>query len=203
MRILLIDNFDSFTYNLVEEFKVPGHEVLIYRNDIPAQVLADILDEFKPGLIVLSPGPSTPNEAGICVSLIQNYQRDFPILGICLGHQCLISAFGGRITRCTPPFHGKKSAVTHVGGPLWKGIPNPFSAGRYHSLYGAEIPSRLEVTAWVGDIPMAVTDRDYPLYGLQFHPESLLTTYGSRILHNILETVDELSSPARESESPD
>ncbi len=190
MRVLFIDNFDSFTYNLVEEFAVLGSEVLVYRNDLSLARLAAVLSEFQPGLIVLSPGPSTPQEAGICVSLIQNYQREYPILGICLGHQCLIEACGGRISSYTPPLHGKSSTVTHNGDPLWKGIPNPFAAGRYHSLYGAEIPSRLEVTAWVEEMPMAVADRELPLYGLQFHPESLLTTYGSRIIRNILEKLD-------------
>ncbi|HOB53695.1 MAG TPA: aminodeoxychorismate/anthranilate synthase component II [Acidobacteriota bacterium] len=186
MNVLMIDNFDSFTYNLVDELRSLGAAVRIHRNDIAPADLERMLGELQPRLIVLSPGPSSPSEAGICVPLIRRYHSNYPILGICLGHQCLIEAFGGVVERTPLPVHGKKSLVTHTGTPLFDGVPRTFSAGRYHSLCGARIPPPLVVTAVAEGIPMAVEEPSGRLTGLQFHPESILTAHGSRILANVL-----------------
>ena len=189
MKILFIDNFDSFTYNLVDEFKSKGCEVKVYRNNISMEQLNKILSDYKPKLIVLSPGPSYPKDAGICMPLIKKYYKRFPILGICLGHQCLIEAFNGKVTKAGKPVHGKKSAVEHNGSKVFSGIPAVFYAGRYHSLYGSEIDSFFEITATAEHTPMAIENKENNLYGLQFHPESILTAQGSRIIENILEAV--------------
>jgi len=186
MNVLMIDNFDSFTYNLVDELRGLGAMVRIHRNDLASADLEQVLGELRPRLIVLSPGPSTPAEAGICVPLIRRYHSEYPILGICLGHQCLIAAFGGVVGRSPVPVHGKKSLVTHTGTALFDGVPKTFSAGRYHSLCGTEIPPPLRVTASADGIPMAVEDSAGRMTGLQFHPESILTAHGSRILANAL-----------------
>ena len=187
MKILFIDNFDSFTYNLVDEFKSLGCEVRVYRNDISDEEVAKILADFDPKLIVLSPGPSYPKDAGICISLIKKYYKRYPILGICLGHQCLIEAFGGKVTKAPLPVHGKKSEIVHSGTQIFKGIPKSFYAGRYHSLYGSKIPDFFKVSGDAKGIPMAIENNEHNIYGLQFHPESILTANGSKIIKNILE----------------
>jgi len=187
MRVLMIDNFDSFTYNLVDELRRAGCEVLIYRNDAPLERLEELLAAWPPALIVLSPGPCSPREAGVCIPLIRRFHECFPMLGICLGHQCLIEAFGGTVGRAPVPVHGKKSPVTHTGSFVFAGIPETFSAGRYHSLYGVEIPPVFTVTATADGLPMAIEAASGRLVGLQCHPESILTAHGSRILANILE----------------
>ena len=186
MKVLMIDNFDSFTYNLVDELRRAGCEVLIYRNDVTMERLEEALAAWPPDWIVLSPGPSSPREAGVCIPLIQRFHERFPILGICLGHQCLIEAFGGTVGRAPVPVHGKKSLVTHTGGAVFAGVPETFSAGRYHSLCGLEIPALFRVTATADGLPMAIEDASGRLVGLQFHPESILTAQGSRIIANIL-----------------
>ena len=189
MKVLMIDNFDSFTYNLVAEFRTLGCELKIYRNQVDLARLKRVFETFEPGLIVLSPGPSTPDDAGNCLPIIEKYRGKLPIFGICLGHQCLIQALGGKVERAPEPVHGKKSPVNHNGGALFAGIPSPFAAGRYHSLIGSVIPESLTVTAQTGGVPMAVENADEGLYGVQFHPESILTTHGSRIIQNVLEVV--------------
>jgi anthranilate synthase component 2 len=187
MKILFIDNFDSFTYNLVDEFRRLGCKVKVYRNNISIKQLDDVLADYKPNLIVLSPGPSHPKDAGICIPLIKKYYKNYPMLGICLGHQCMIEAFGGKVVKAEVPVHGKKSEITHTNSNILSGVPNPFSAGRYHSLYGLKIPSFFKVTALSGKVPMAIENKEYKIYGLQFHPESILTAQGSKIIKNILE----------------
>lgn len=189
MNILFIDNFDSFTYNLVDEFKRLGCDVKIYRNDITLNELDTILRSYDPKLIVISPGPSTPKDAGICIDLIKRCHKDYPMLGICLGHQCIVEAFGGTVSRANMPVHGKKSMINHDGSEIFNGIPKKFTAGRYHSLFGSFVPSSLKVTSKVDDIPMSVEHVKDKVYGLQFHPESILTTHGSIIIKNILEVV--------------
>jgi len=189
MKILFIDNFDSFTYNLVDEFKRLGCEVMIYRNNISIEQLDNILFKYNPKLIVLSPGPSYPKDAGICIPLIEKYYKKYPMLGICLGHQCMIEAFGGEVTKAKMPVHGKKSEIFHKGTDIFYKVPNPFYAGRYHSLYGSKIPSFFQLTASTEGIPMAIENKDCKIYGLQFHPESILTAHGSQIIKNILEVV--------------
>ena len=188
MNVLFIDNFDSFTYNLVDEFKRLGCDIRVYRNNISMRELDKIVTGFRPRLIVISPGPSSPREAGICIPLIRKYKGKVAMLGICLGHQCMIAAFEGIISK-TVPVHGKKSEITHQNSAILDGIESPFFAGRYHSLYGAEIPAFFNVTAHVGEIPMAIENNAARMFGLQFHPESILTAEGSRIIQNVIKVV--------------
>ncbi|MBN1157200.1 aminodeoxychorismate/anthranilate synthase component II [Candidatus Woesearchaeota archaeon] len=186
MKILFIDNFDSFTYNLVDEFKKLDCTIKIYRND--NKEMDDIIRKYRPNLIVLSPGPSSPKEAGICIPLIKKHHKKYPILGICLGHQAIIEALGGTVSK-TVPVHGKKATITHDGSEIFNGIENPFCAARYHSLHGSKIPRCLKIIAETENIVMAVKHKRYPVFGMQFHPESILTPEGSKIIRNILEEV--------------
>ncbi len=184
--LLMIDNYDSFTYNLVQYFLELGEEVEVYRND--ALTLQDI-SKLKPSKIVVSPGPCTPNEAGISVSTIKEFAGKIPILGVCLGHQSIGQAFGGKIIRAKKVMHGKTSMIHHDGKTIFKNIPNPFEATRYHSLIieKESLPESLEITAWTdeGEI-MGVRHKEMLLEGIQFHPESILTVEGKNILRNFL-----------------
>jgi len=186
MRVLFIDNFDSFTYNLVEEFEKRDNQVLVYRNNISMEKLDKIITDFEPQLITLSPGPSTPEEAGICVELVQEYYQKIPIWGICLGYQCIVEAFDGKIAECEEKFHGKASIIQHNEKNFLEGIENPIQVGRYHSLSAAHIPEEFVVASEIRDIPMAVYHKNYPIYGVQFHPESILTPVGGQIVENII-----------------
>jgi len=183
----MVDNYDSFTYNLVQYLGSLGAEVLVKRND---ELELEEVKEIKPDAIVISPGPCTPKEAGISVPLIRKYYKDYPILGVCLGHQSIGYAFGGKIVRAKNLMHGKTSLIYHTGNELFKGIPSPFTAVRYHSLVidRDSLPQELEVIAESDDGEiMAVAHREYPLYGVQFHPESVLSEYGMEVLKNFLE----------------
>ena len=184
--LLIIDNYDSFTYNLVEYFGELGQEVRVVRNDeIPAADIAAL----APTHIVISPGPCTPNEAGISLDVIKTYAGRIPILGVCLGHQAIGQAFGGRIVRAARVMHGKTSKIFHDEKGVFFGLPNPFEATRYHSLLieRATVPDALDVTAktWDEEI-MAVRHKTLPVEGVQFHPESFLTTAGKELLRNFL-----------------
>ncbi|NIR28060.1 MAG: aminodeoxychorismate/anthranilate synthase component II [Gammaproteobacteria bacterium] len=189
--ILMIDNYDSFTYNLVQYLGELGAEVRVVRND---QVSLRQVEGLEPERIVISPGPCTPNEAGISVRLIQHFSGKIPILGVCLGHQCVGQAFGGRIVRARAVMHGKVSAVWHEGRGLFRGLGGPFEATRYHSLVidKRALPGCLEVSAWTttgaGEVDeiMAVRHRELPVVGVQFHPESILTEHGHDLLRNFL-----------------
>ena len=185
--ILVIDNYDSFTYNLVHYLNELGAETLVYRND--ALTVQEALG-LKPQGVLLSPGPCTPNEAGICLALIGAAPDDLPILGVCLGHQAIGQAYGGQVVRAKQVMHGKTSAIRHEGKGIFKGLPNPFTATRYHSLSVAEdsLPAELEVTAWAedGEI-MGFQHRTRPVHGVQFHPESIATEGGHQMLANFLE----------------
>lgn len=185
--LLLIDNYDSFTFNLVQFFGDLGMNCLVKRND--ALEVADVL-AMQPDAVVLSPGPCTPNEAGICVPLVQAAAAArLPLLGVCLGHQAIGQAFGGQIVRAPEPIHGKTSPVFHENTDLFAGLPNPFTATRYHSLIvqRATLPTCLQPTAWTEDgIIMGLRHADLPLYGVQFHPESIATSHGHDILNNFL-----------------
>jgi len=185
--LLMIDNYDSFTYNLVQYFGELGEEVRVFRND--KITLAEI-DELRPARIVVSPGPCSPEEAGVSVAAIRHFAGEIPILGVCLGHQAIGAAFGGSIVRSGFLMHGKTSPIHHDGKELFKGLPNPFEATRYHSLVveRESMPACLEVTAWVkeGEI-MGLRHKDLPLWGVQFHPESILTVGGMDVLRNFLE----------------
>jgi anthranilate synthase/aminodeoxychorismate synthase-like glutamine amidotransferase len=189
--LLVLDNYDSFTYNLVQYAGELGADPVVYRND--ALSVEAVLD-LRPTAIVVSPGPCTPREAGISVPLIRAAAGRVPILGVCLGHQAIGEAFGGREVRADRLMHGKTTPVAHTGHPLFRGIPVPFEAMRYHSLVVSPegLPEELEVTAWshdraVGSEIMALCHRSLPIYGVQFHPESVATAPGKRLLANYLE----------------
>ena len=184
--ILMIDNYDSFTYNLVQYFGELGADLKVYRND--ALSLKQI-EGMHPERIVISPGPGGPQDAGISVDLIKHFAGKIPILGVCLGHQCIGAAYGGKIVRAKKLMHGKTSMINHNGKDLFKGIQNPFEATRYHSLVidRKTIPEYLVITAESDDKEiMGVKHTKYPLWGVQFHPESILTKEGKGILNNFL-----------------
>lgn len=185
--ILVIDNYDSFTYNLVHYLNELGAETLVYRND--ALTVPEALG-LKPAGILLSPGPCTPNEAGICLDLIAGAPADLPILGVCLGHQSIGQAFGGQVVRAKAIMHGKTSPIHHTGKGVFAALPNPFTATRYHSLSVKRetLPQTLEITAWTDDGEvMGFQHKTRPVHGVQFHPESIATEGGHQLLANFLE----------------
>jgi len=184
--ILLLDNYDSFTYNLAQYLGELGCEVEVHRND---RISVEQIARRKPERIVISPGPCTPQEAGISVEMIQKLAGKIPILGVCLGHQAIGAAFGGKIIRAPKLFHGKTSQIRHDGSGVFRGLPNPFTATRYHSLIveRKSLPADLQVTAETDDdIIMGMQHKQYPLMGVQFHPESVLTDSGKQLLKNFL-----------------
>ena len=189
--LLVLDNYDSFTYNLVQYAGELGAEPVVYRNDAAT---VDDLIALRPSAVIISPGPCTPREAGISVPLVRAAaEAGLPLLGVCLGHQAIGEAFGGEVVRAERLMHGKTTMVAHTSGPLFEGIPSPFEVMRYHSLVvsASGLPPDLEVTAWSSDRPdgseiMAVRHRGRPVYGVQFHPESVGTHHGKRILSNFL-----------------
>jgi anthranilate synthase component 2 len=185
--ILMIDNYDSFTYNLVHYLSELGAELAVRRNDTLSVAAALAM---RPAALVLSPGPCTPNEAGICLDLIAAAPVDLPILGVCLGHQAIGQAFGGTVVHAMTLMHGKTSPVRHTGKGLFAGLPDPFTATRYHSLSIANdtLPEVLEVTAWCDDGEiMGFSHRSRPIHGVQFHPESIATEHGHKLLANFLD----------------
>ena len=185
--LLVIDNYDSFTYNLVQYLGELGEDVRVFRND---EITLEGVAKLKPARIVVSPGPCTPNEAGISVPLISELAGKVPILGVCLGHQAIGQAFGGRIVHAKELMHGKTSAIRHGGHGVFQGLPDAFTATRYHSLAieRATLPASLEVTAWTDDGEiMGVRHRELAVEGVQFHPESILTEHGHQLLKNFLE----------------
>ena len=190
--ILMIDNYDSFTYNLVQYLGELGAEVRTVRNDA---VSVDEVQQMEPEGIVISPGPCTPNEAGISLDVVQRLGKDTPILGVCLGHQCIGQAFGGKVVRARRIMHGKTSMIFHRSQGVFAGLPQPFEATRYHSLLVEKesIPECLSVMAWTdyegGHEIMGLRHRHYPVQGVQFHPESILTTCGKDLLRNFLQSI--------------
>jgi len=183
--ILLIDNYDSFTYNLAHLFGELGAEVVVRRNDA---LDADEAERLAPSHLVLSPGPGRPGEAGASVEIVQRLAPSVPTLGVCLGHQAIVQAFGGEIGQARRIVHGKASAIDHDGRGLFRGLPEPFEAGRYHSLAATSLPGCLEVSATCTDGEvMAVRHRELPVDGVQFHPESVLTPLGPELARNFLE----------------
>jgi anthranilate synthase/aminodeoxychorismate synthase-like glutamine amidotransferase len=187
--LLMIDNYDSFTYNLVQYLGELGAEMQVKRND---EIRVSEILRMKPNAIVISPGPCTPNEAGISLEVIEKLQGKIPILGVCLGHQAIGQAFGGRVVRAEHVLHGKTSEITHDGRSIFFNIPSPFTATRYHSLIvdRASLPDCLEISAWTdaGEI-MGLRHRQLPVEGVQFHPESILTKVGKQLLQNFLHQV--------------
>ncbi|MFV9503261.1 MAG: anthranilate synthase component II [Oscillochloridaceae bacterium umkhey_bin13] len=186
MRILLIDNYDSFTYNLYQYLSELGATVEVRRND---QLTLAEAATLQPERIVVSPGPCTPAEAGISIAIIQELGPHIPTLGVCLGHQALGAAFGGAVVRAPQVMHGKRSAIQHTGQGVFAGLPAPFQATRYHSLIVRrdDLPPELEITAWTDDgLIMGLRHRSYPIEGVQFHPESILTDHGKDLLRNFV-----------------
>ena len=184
--ILMIDNYDSFTYNLVQYLGELGEELVVKRND---QITVNGVTRLKPSSIVISPGPGSPKDAGISNELIKTFAGRIPILGVCLGHQCIGEVFGGDVIRAARPMHGKTSRIFHTQTAIFKSLPNPFDATRYHSLIVKRqtLPTALAVTAWTQDKEiMGLQHRRFPVYGVQFHPESILTTAGKDLLKNFL-----------------
>jgi anthranilate synthase/aminodeoxychorismate synthase-like glutamine amidotransferase len=188
-RILVIDNYDSFTFNLVQYLGELGAGVTVVKND---EWNLEAIATFHPDGLLLSPGPCTPNEAGICLACVEQLGERFPILGVCLGHQTIGQAFGGRVIRAPRLMHGKTSPILHGGKGVFRGLPSPFEATRYHSLIveKATLPESLVVTAWTeeGEI-MGLAHRSLPIEGVQFHPESILTTHGKTLLANWLDSL--------------
>lgn len=185
--ILMIDNYDSFTYNLVQYLGEMGQQLKVFRND---KITIGEIEEMRPDRIVVSPGPCTPNEAGISVEAIKHFAGKIPILGVCLGHQSIGQAFGGEIVRAPKLMHGKTSMVHHDGEGVFRGLPNPFEATRYHSLVirRESLPDCLQITAETDDRTiMGVRHKELPIEGVQFHPESILTAEGKRLLANFVE----------------
>jgi anthranilate synthase/aminodeoxychorismate synthase-like glutamine amidotransferase len=183
-KVLVIDNYDSFTYNLVQYLGELGAEVGVVRND---KATVSELIGLRPDRVVVSPGPCTPKEAGISVEAVRSFaEAGTPVLGVCLGHQSLVEAFGGKVVR-GDPIHGKDAEVEHDGRSIYEGLSNPLVAGRYHSLVAdPELPEVFEVTSTYGDVVMGVRHRELPAEGVQFHPESVLTPQGKRLLANFL-----------------
>lgn len=184
--LAVIDNYDSFTYNLVQAFGKMGAEICVFRND---EITVQQLKELRPDRIVISPGPGTPDDGGISLEVLRELSPTIPTLGVCLGHQCLGQAYGGRVIRAPQLMHGKTSEVYHRNAALFTGVPSPFTATRYHSLIVEEpVPAELSVIAFTenGEV-MALKHKTLPIVGVQFHPESILTTYGPRLLQNFLE----------------
>jgi anthranilate synthase/aminodeoxychorismate synthase-like glutamine amidotransferase len=190
MRVFVLDNYDSFTYNLVQYLGEAGAEVEVRRND---QVTCDEIEEMKPDRILVSPGPCTPQDAGESIPIIKHFARKVPILGVCLGHQAIGAAFGGEVIRAANLMHGKTSEVEHDGKTIFRGVASPMTATRYHSLVVSEkgLPKELEVSARTLDkdgkaVIMGLRHREFPVEGVQFHPESVLTTDGKQLIRNFL-----------------
>ncbi|MCE3265862.1 MAG: response regulator receiver protein [Solirubrobacterales bacterium] len=183
-RVLVLDNYDSFTYNLVQYLGELGAQVEVVRNDVET---VDELLSRRPDRLVVSPGPCTPGEAGISIEAVRGFaESGTPVLGVCLGHQAMVEGFGGKVV-VGDPVHGKEAEVTHDGKSIYEGLPSPLVAGRYHSLIAdPELPDELEVTATYGDVVMGVRHRKLPAEGVQFHPESVLTPQGRHLLDNFL-----------------
>jgi anthranilate synthase component 2 len=184
--LLMIDNYDSFTYNLVQYFGELGEEVRTFRND---EITLEEISAMKPDRICLSPGPCSPKEAGICIALLQHFAGKLPLLGVCLGHQAIGEAFGGNVIRAKQVMHGKTSSIAHTGVGVFQNIPSPYTVIRYHSLAieRASLPDCLEVTAWTDDGEiMGVRHKELDVQGVQFHPESILSEHGHLLLKNFL-----------------
>ena len=185
-KVLFIDNFDSFTYNLVDDFCKRNCRAKVYRADTKLEELRALADEFAPDLLVISPGPGTPDTAGVTLSAVDYFKDKLPIFGVCLGHQAIVQYFGGEIGHAPEPMHGKSSRVTHNQRGIFDGVENPLQAGRYHSLCVLSLPDCLEQTAECEGIVMGARHKELPIFGVQFHPESILTPAGGKIIENIL-----------------
>ncbi|MBD2797076.1 gamma-glutamyl-gamma-aminobutyrate hydrolase family protein [Xenorhabdus sp. PR6a] len=185
-NILLLDNIDSFTYNLVDQLRTHGHHVVIYRNTVPVNIIIAKLSEMESPLVMLSPGPGKPSEAGCMPALIKQVTGQMPIIGICLGHQAIVESYGGKIAAAQEILHGRATPAIHDGKRMFSGLPNPLPVARYHSLTAMDVPATLTVSASCGDTVMAVRHDEHKVCGFQFHPESILTTRGAKLLEQTL-----------------
>ena len=196
IKVLFIDNFDSFVFNLVDEFALRRCNVEVWRNDIGVEHALALVDKMEaPKMVVISPGPGTPDRAGCCVEFVQKAPEWLPILGICLGYQSIVEACGGTISQAGEIVHGKASSVEHTATGLLHGLPSPMTVGRYHSLAASEVPNELAVTANLNGMPMAVEHVRRKVAGMQFHPESILTSAGPRLMRNFLALAGEAEDP--------
>jgi anthranilate synthase/aminodeoxychorismate synthase-like glutamine amidotransferase len=193
-KVLFIDNFDSFTYNLVDDFCKRKCEAKVYRADTELEELKQVAKEFDPDLLVISPGPGTPDSAGVSLAAVDYFKDKLPIFGVCLGHQVIVQYFGGQISHAPEPMHGKPSRVTHNQEGVFAGVENPLQAGRYHSLCAvdAKLPDCLEKTAEFEGVIMGVQHKELPIFGVQFHPESILTPAGGKIIENMLTIAEKI-----------
>ncbi|MEO9945435.1 aminodeoxychorismate/anthranilate synthase component II [Paraglaciecola sp.] len=190
--VFLLDNFDSFTYNLVDELRTLGLELIVYRNSVPAELILQKMQQkatekdsqghTKQVMLMLSPGPGNPTQAGSMLTLLNLVKGKFPVLGICLGHQAIVEAYGGKIIRASKVMHGKSSFIEHCGDKMFADMPQPLPVARYHSLMASEMPEELTLLANYKEIPMAVAHLQDKMLGFQFHPESILTSHGSQLL---------------------
>jgi len=185
-KVLFIDNFDSFTYNLVDDFCKRDCEAKVYRANTELDELKTVADRFAPDLLVISPGPGTPDTAGVSLAAVDYFKDKLPILGVCLGHQVIVQYFGGKVGHAPEPVHGKPSRVTHNEKGIFAGVENPLQAGRYHSLIALKLPECLEKTAEFEGLIMGAQHKEFPIFGVQFHPESILTPAGGKIIENML-----------------
>ncbi|MGO2499075.1 MAG: aminodeoxychorismate/anthranilate synthase component II [Vibrio litoralis] len=185
-NILFIDNFDSFTYNLVDQFRTLGHDVTIYRNSLSAETIEQAVQQLENPVVVLSPGPGAPSEAGCMPELIQRLKGKVPMIGICLGHQAIVEAYGGTVAGAGEIIHGKVSMMVHDNHPTYQNLPSPFAIARYHSLVATHVSDALTVTAQVDGLVMSVVEENHKVCGFQFHPESIMTTYGATLLENTI-----------------
>ncbi len=185
-NIVFIDNFDSFTYNLVDQFRSLGHKVTIYRNHIAADTIQTAVEALEQPVIVLSPGPGAPSEAGVMPEILQRLKGKVPMIGICLGHQAIVEAYGGTVAGAGEIVHGKVSMMEHQSHALYQGLPSPLAIARYHSLVATHVSEQLTVTAEVDGLVMSVVHEQDKICGFQFHPESIMTTQGATLLENAI-----------------
>ena len=186
VKVLFIDNFDSFTYNLVDEFGKRNCDTKVYRADTSLDELIKVAADFAPDLLLISPGPGNPDSAGVTLAAIDHFKDKLSIFGVCLGHQAIIQYFGGTISHAPSVMHGKPSRITHSAKGVFEGLENPLQAGRYHSLCAVTLPEGLEQTADFDGIVMGIQHKELPIYGVQFHPESILTPTGGMIIENMI-----------------
>ena len=202
--VFLVDNFDSFTYNLVDELRSLGLELVVYRNSVPAEFILQKMQEKAAQtnvqvMLMLSPGPGNPSQAGSMMALLALVKGQFPVLGICLGHQAIVESYGGDIVRANQVMHGKSSLISHDGQNMFANLPNPLPVARYHSLMADNMPTDLKVLADFNGVPMAVAHEQHKMLGFQFHPESILTSHGSQLL---LQSINYLTqAPANKGEN--
>ena len=190
-KILFIDNFDSFTYNLVDDFCKRNCKAKVYRADTELEELKIVADEFEPDLLLISPGPGSPDDSGVSLLAVDYFKDKLPIFGVCLGHQIIVQYFGGKVGHAPKPMHGKPSRITHNQKDIFAGVENPLQAGRYHSLCALELPDCLEKTAEFDGVVMAVRHKELPIFGVQFHPESILTPAGGKLIENVLSIAEQ------------